>query len=67
MSLWLSRDGARTWSKPLPIYAEPSAYSQLIRLKNGDLGLLFENGKTAIYERISFHRIAFEKLTEEGN
>lgn len=66
MSLWLSRDEAQTWSEPLAVFAGPSAYSQLIRLKNGDLGLLFENGKTGTYERISFQRIAFETIAEHG-
>ncbi len=67
MSLWLSRDEAKTWSKPLLVYPGPSVYSQLIRLKNGDLGLLFENGKTNRYERISFHRIPYPSLSPESD
>jgi len=62
MSLWLSRDGARSWSEPLLVHDGPSVYSQLIRLKNGDLGILFENGDTGLYERISFCRIPYEAL-----
>ncbi len=66
LSLWLSRDGARTWSDPLLVYDGPSVYSQLIRLKNGDCGILFENGDTDRYERISFRRIPDEALEQRA-
>ena len=66
MSQWLSRDQAQTWSAPLLIHADPSVYSQMIRLTNGDLGLLFEGGKYR-YERISFLRIPYSSLSPESD
>ncbi|TKG94592.1 hypothetical protein EYV94_11625 [Puteibacter caeruleilacunae] len=62
MTLRFSFDDATTWPLSLPIYEGPSAYSSVIRLYDGGLGLLFENGKESPYEKISFVKIPKTEL-----
>ena len=52
MSIWSSTDEARTWSEPKLVYEGPSAYSDMTRLTDGRMGLLFEKGVTSPYESI---------------
>lgn len=42
MTVKISYDEGKTWSKGKTIYAGPSAYSSMTVLSNGDIGLLFE-------------------------
>jgi sialidase-1 len=53
----VSKDDGRTWYYHHPIHAGPSAYSCLVMLRDGHLGVLFECGKKTPYERIDFVRI----------
>ncbi|MFO1520646.1 MAG: sialidase family protein [Kiritimatiellia bacterium] len=49
MSIWSSRDEARTWSAPKLVYEQgPSAYSDMTRLTDGRMGLLFEKGVASV-------------------
>ena len=41
-----------TWSAPKLVYEGPSAYSDMTRLADGRIGLLFEKGVTSPYESI---------------
>ena len=52
MSVWSSDDEALTWSAPKLVYEGPSAYSDMTRLSDGRMGLLFEKGVTSPYESI---------------
>lgn len=54
MTVHRSDDAGSTWSRGLVIHAGPSAYSQLVGLHDGNLGVLFEAGVKSPYETISF-------------
>ena len=56
LSVWSSTNEAVSWSAPKPIYAGPSAYSDLVRDRQGQVGLLCEKGAASPYETISFFR-----------
>ena len=42
LTIKISQDKGKTWSKPKTIYKGAAAYSSLTILQNGDIGLLFE-------------------------
>lgn len=65
MTVRLSRDEGRTWSASKTIHAGPSAYSNLIELKGGMMGLLYERGEARPYERITFARFPLRWLEGE--
>lgn len=52
-----SCDDGRTWHAPLVIEAGPSAYSTLVVLAGGDVGILYERGD---YQAITFARFTPE-------
>lgn len=54
MSVRLSRDDGKTWQECREVYAGPSAYSDLVVLGDGRVGLLYELGEKDAYERIGF-------------
>jgi sialidase-1 len=56
MAVRVSRDEGQTWTAPKTIHAGPSAYSNLVELRGGDIGLLYERGDAELYERITFTR-----------
>ena len=57
MTIRVSYDDGRTWPVSRQIYAGPSAYSCLVRLPSGDVGLLYERGKKYRYAKMTFARI----------
>jgi len=57
LTLWKSTDEGRTWAADRLIAAGPVAYADIVRTKDGKLGILFENGAKHSYERISFERL----------
>ncbi len=54
MTVRISYDEGKTWSKGKTIYTGSSAYSSLTILKNGDIGLFFEKDDYKKNEFISF-------------
>ncbi|MFM7182704.1 MAG: exo-alpha-sialidase [Verrucomicrobiales bacterium] len=56
MSIWSSVDEAQTWSAPKLLNEGPSAYSDMTRLGDARMGLLFEKGNSSPYETITFVR-----------
>ena len=54
VSIWSSTNEAVTWGLPKSVYAGPSAYSDLVRDSNGDIGLLYEKGGVSAYETITY-------------
>lgn len=54
MEVRMSVDGGRTWDYGKLVYAGPSAYSNLVITKTGDVGVLFEAGVKDIAESIVF-------------
>jgi len=61
MTVRISYDEGKTWSKGKTIYKGSSAYSDLTILKNGDIGLFFEKDKHTQNPFVSF---SLEWLTD---
>lgn len=62
ISIWSSADEAVTWSAPKAVFEGPSAYSDMTRLDDGLMGLLFEKGVSSAYETITLTRFNEEWL-----
>ena len=62
MSLKLSLDKTKTWSKTILLHSGPSAYSNLIQLNNKEIGCLFEGGNKSPYEGIAFKKMLIKDL-----
>lgn len=62
MTVKISYDDGKTWPVKKSIYAGPSAYSCLTVMPDGEIGLLYENGKESPYEKISFIKFPLEWL-----
>lgn len=54
MTIRYSLDDCRSWAGSRLIHAGPSGYSCLVRLRNRQVGLLFEKGTKSSYDMISF-------------
>ena len=54
MTVYSSSDEALTWCAAKVIYDGPSAYSDLVKLADGRIGLLYESGINGPYEQITF-------------
>lgn len=63
LALRTSPDGGRTWSAPLVADAGACAYSVLVALADGELGLAWEAGD---YEAILFARVSADELGLTG-
>lgn len=63
MTVKLSYDEGQSWPVARTIHSGPTAYCCLAPLRDGGIGLLFENGEDNPYERISFARFSLEWLT----
>jgi sialidase-1 len=57
MTLRISDDDAQTWPISKTIFTGPSAYSCLVALPDGSIGLLYECGEKKPYDRIEFARL----------
>lgn len=44
LTLAVSRDGGNSWADFLTLQSGPAAYSTMVRFKNGDIGILYEDG-----------------------
>jgi sialidase-1 len=64
MTVRISYDEAHTWPIRKLIHAGPSSYSGLVRLANGDVGLVFEGGETHRREWIRFCRLPLSWLAD---
>jgi len=65
LTVRLSRDGGRTWPVAKVICEKAAAYSSLEALKDGSIGLLYENGEKDAYEKITFSRFTLSWLNGE--
>lgn len=61
MTLKISYDEGNTWEKSIVLFSGPSAYSDLTRLPNENIGCLFEAGENNPYQGIVFQEV---NLTE---
>lgn len=57
MTLRVSRDGGASWTPEPPVSTLPAAYSDLVELGDGTVGLLYETGITSPYESVTFTRL----------
>jgi len=58
MTVRLSVDWGKTWSRKYVLHEGPSAYSNLVGLPDGNLGCLYEGGIDNPYEAILFQEIS---------
>ena len=56
LTVKISADGGRSWSPGRTLHAGPAAYSTVIPLRDGTLGVLYECGEQSSTERIVFAR-----------
>ena len=54
LTVWSSFDETRSWEGAKVIYDGPSAYSDMVNLPGGRIGVLYESGIRSAYERITF-------------
>lgn len=54
MTVRRSDDGGKTWVWSKVLHEGPSAYSSLVELRKGDVGVLYERGEKSAYEKIVF-------------
>lgn len=61
MTLRLSYDEGATWPESKVLHAGHAAYSDLVAMPQGDIGILYECGTAGAYETITFERVAVSK------
>jgi sialidase-1 len=66
MTVKTSFNDCESWSNAKLIYAGPSAYSCLVRLPNGKVGLFFEAGEKRPYEKMVFVSFKIKELFAPG-
>lgn len=59
---WISEDSGRTWPHAQQLWSGPSAYTAMVRLPGGLVGILIECGEKQTYEQIAFLKFAPEWL-----
>jgi sialidase-1 len=65
LTVKLSYDGGRTWPIAKVITSGPSAYSTVIPLQDGNIGILYEHGESGPYEKITFAQVSLSWMTEK--
>jgi sialidase-1 len=63
MTIRASTDGGTTWRPAFTADGLPAAYSDLVRIDAGTVGLLYETGDFGPYETITFLRVPVTRLT----
>ncbi|KUM81186.1 alpha-sialidase [Streptomyces curacoi] len=63
MTIRASTDGGTTWRPVHTVDGLPAAYSDLVRIDAGTVGLLYETGDFGPYETITFRRLPVTQLT----
>ncbi len=64
MTVRLSRDDGRTWTAGRVVNEGPSAYSSLVVMPDGMVGLLYEREERSPYDRLTFARLPLLSLVE---
>ncbi|MBX9393023.1 glycoside hydrolase [Streptomyces sp. TRM72054] len=66
MTIRASTDHGTTWRDTYTVDGLPAAYSDLVRVDDRTVGLLYETGDFGAYERIAFRRLPVTRLTRPG-
>ena len=61
LTLRLSNDNGKSWSKKVVVHQGPSAYSDIVWINKKKIGIFYEGGEKSPYEGISFEIV---KLSE---
>lgn len=64
MTIRMSEDEGETWPIWRVLHEGPAAYSCLVVLSDGTIGVLYERGQRSAYERITFARLDLAWLTQ---
>lgn len=62
MTIQISHDAGVSWQPKISVYEGHSAYSDMLVFKNGDVGIVYENGLESAYEKITFLRIKSKRF-----
>ena len=62
LTLLVSLNEGRSWSKGMLLHEGPAAYSDLVQLDDRRIGVLYEAGET-LYDRIEFATVVLDELT----
>ena len=62
MTLRLSYDDGANWTKSMVLHPGPAAYSEIVKLPNGDIGCFYEAGYASPYEGIVFEKVKIKDL-----
>jgi sialidase-1 len=63
MTVRASTDGGTTWRPVCTADGLPAAYSDLVRVDDETVGLLYETGDFGAYERVVFRTVPVTALT----
>ncbi|MBX7257816.1 MAG: SUMF1/EgtB/PvdO family nonheme iron enzyme [Candidatus Hydrogenedentes bacterium] len=66
MTVRASFDEGKTWPVKRLLHPGPSSYSTMVRLPDGDIGILFEGGEKHRREWIRFARFSMAWLADQG-
>jgi len=67
LSVKVSYDEGRTWPVARTLHAGPSAYSTVIPLRDGSIGVLYEEGTRSPCEHIAFARFNLAWIAQRGD
>ncbi|WP_371671630.1 glycoside hydrolase [Streptomyces sp. NBC_00289] len=56
MAIWRSTDGGVTFTRAVTLSRQRAAYSDLVRVGRGTVGVLYETGTSGTYDAIEFRR-----------
>ena len=62
VTAWISEDDGKTWPSAQMLWSGPSAYTAMVRVQGGLVGMLIECGTKDVYEQIAFVKFAPEWL-----
>ena len=57
LTIKASLDGGKKWTGGYTLWEGPTAYSDMVMLDDSNIGVLYENGDSKSYERISFKTV----------
>lgn len=67
MTVRWSGDGGKSWTAELLLHAGPSAYSDLVMVKDDMVGCLYERGAKAPYETIAFAVFPLARVARQAH